>query len=367
MVNWVEKKDVRRLRVFFPLGTYRTWEREHLGGKLKDIPYTTRINFTDDGPRVIYRRSRLDELRDTVRKDLVEPLFMMPSLALRSESNPGRHRKSNAYCCMEFYRRQLAKARPSDLESILRAFREDFGSALPDARFPFSWMIDHRDPAAKESDELEKHRADFNRRVNQELQGSAVSLDELAERNEAAQSAFQRRAKDLVWVSDMALSRGLKRTYALHYCEWLLAVLRFSRGKPGRHPKEFNVLVYHIIKKCTHFKLSRKRQAAGLDAYIMRTDGQHRLETDWRLVIFLLLDLHLHAYGIPEVARFVASHRREPAPAAFKKMQAWLLNIRKNFSPFHGWPMNKEGYPEPETGFRKVAVTAEGGLRSIRL
>ena len=367
VISWLEKKNVARLRAFFPLGTYRTWEREYLGGHFKDVPYTTRVEFTAEGPRVIYRKSILDELRGAIRKELAEPLFLSPGLNVRFEAEIRRRRQDNAYCCLEFYRRQLARVRGADLETCLCAFKEDFHAALPGARFPFSWMIDHRDPAAKEWDELEKHKADFNRRINQEFQGSAVSLDELAERDGAAQRAFQRKAKDLAWVSDMALSRGLKRTYALHYCEWLLTILKFNRGKPGRHPKEFNVLVYHVIRKCTGRKLDWKRRAAGLSCDVMRKDGQHRLETDWKLVTFLLLDLHIHTHRIPEIARFIASHKREPAPAVFKKMQAWLLNIRKNFPPIHGWPMNKEGFPEPETGFRKLAVTEDGRLRFIRL
>lgn len=98
-----------------------------------------------------------------------------------------------------------------------------------------------------------------------------------------------------------------------------------------------------------------------------RKDGQHRLETDWKLVLFLMLDTHVHRHKLPEVARFVSHHRKEPAAFTLRKMQAWLLDIRKNFPPMHGWTMNKEGVLRPETGFRKLIVMADGTLRYIQL
>lgn len=367
VIHWLEKKSAARLRTFFPLGTYRTWEREYLGGMFKDSPYTTRMQFTDEGPRVVYRKSKLDELREAIRKDLVEPLFLSPGLNVRFDADIRRHRNDNAFCCLEFYRRQLAKARAADLEIVLGAFGEDFKRALPGARFPFSWMVDHRDPAAKEWGELMKREADFDQRMKLALRDSRGVPDELVERDGAASWAFDREKKDLTWVRDLGISNDRKRGYALRYCEWLLFLMKTARGKPGQHPKEFNVLVYHVIKKCTTWKLDWKRRAAGLECYVMRKDGQHRLETDWKLVMFLLLDLHVHTRKIPDIGRFIASHKKLPASQAFGKMQAWLLNIRKNFPPLHGWPMNKEGFPIPETGFRKLAATDEGGMRFIRL
>ena len=83
--------------------------------------------------------------------------------------------------------------------------------------------------------------------------------------------------------------------------------------------------------------------------------------------MFLLLDLHVHSRRIPDIACFIASHKKQSAPKAFRLMQTWLLDIRKNFPPIHGWPMNKEGFPEPETGFRKAIITEEGGLRIVQL
>jgi len=377
LLYWLEKKNTRRLRGFFPLRSYSTWMRTRPGWR----PASTNLN----------------KYREVIRRELIEPLFVLPRLRVRFESDIPGHRKDNAYCCIEFYRRQLRRARAADLEIVLGAFKEDFQRALPGAsRFPFSWMIDHRDPVAKEWDELVEREQDFDRKLKLDYRDAhGAELHELAERDEAANWAFDREEKDLTWARDLGLSNERKRGYALRYCEWLLGLMKAARGKPGRHPKEFNVLVYHVIKKCTTRKLNWKWRAAGLDPYVYRNrktlehqdqglaidpnlaaaaapqkrkDRQHRLETNWKLVMFLLLDLHVHGHEFPELARFISRHKRGRADVALRSLQAWLLNIRKNFPrKIHGWPMNKEGFPEPETGFRKAIITDEGSLRIVQL
>lgn len=347
LICWLKRKDAQRIHAFFSLRDYSTWMRVRPGWR----PTLTNLNGH----------------RKALREELIGPLFLRPSLKVRYERDCGRHRKDNALCCVEFHRKRLKRIPSGDLEAALKEFRADFQKALPGARFPFSWMIDHRDPVAKEWDELMARERELERQTKEALAVGDLPLEEVAEADEAARYMIDIEKRDLTWAKEMRSTNDRKRQYALRICGWLLMQLKAGRGRPGRHPKEFNVLVYHVIKKCTHRKLDWKRRAAGLDPSRRRKDGQFRLETDWKLVMFLLLDAHAHAHEFPELARFMSRHKRERAARALAKMQAWLLNIRKNFPAIHGWPMNKEGFPDPETGFRKFYVGEGGRLKLVQL
>jgi hypothetical protein len=264
---------------------------------------------------------------------------------------------------VEFYRKHLEKIPAADLKKTLRDFQRDLKNAAPGVKFPFSWIVNDQNPVASELAELNERMAKFERGMP-EL-ASTLSVKEL-DTPIAQKEMMEAENRDLLWASDLAKALDeRKRRYVLDRCAQLLATMKWAQGKPGRHPKEFNVLVYHIIKRCTHWKIDWKRRASGLDPYKRRKDGQHRLETDWKLVMFLLLDLHVHQHKLPEVARFISRHKKEPASMALRKMQAWLLNIRKNFPPMHGLTMNTEGVPRPETGFRKLIVGDDGRLLHV--
>jgi hypothetical protein len=346
LIRWLERKNVRRLRTFFPLGRYSTWGRVRHGNK-----------------KTFFRTDDLDKLRDYIRTDLVDPLFVRRGLNVRFESDCRRHKKENAYCCVEFYRKRLAKIPATDLKTTLRDFESDFKSATPGAGFPFVWILEGRDPVSKELAELTKQMAQFER---DELRLDSTSpIDELMAKSEL----MEMEKRDLLWANDLAKAADEgKRRYALDRCAQIVATMKWAQGKPGRHPKEFNVLVYHIIKKCTRWKIDWNKRAAGVaDPYKRRKDDQHRLETDWKLTVFLLLDLHIHQHKLPEIGHFISCHRKERASVGLRKMQGWLLNIRKNFPAMHGWAMNKEGFSRAETGFRKLIVGEDGRLKVISL
>jgi len=350
---WIKKECMGSLRPFFALDQYLT--------------YILNIDFSGQGPapRVISRKSTLDKRREEIRTELVEPLFNLPGLKVRFEANCQQHRKDNAYCCVEFYRKRIEKAPAQNLEAILEEFQSDWQRALPGAAFPFAWIIDHRDPAAKEQEDLDKRMAEFEEKIRRRKDEatSIPELDPIEEEWDAMKGWTRIQNNHLAWAHRLAEAENeIKRQYVLDVCKMpLLLIMKSARAKRGRHPKEFNVLVYHIIKKCTHWKFDKDHK------HIMRKDGQHRLKTDWKLVMFLLLDLHIHRHELPELARFISRHKKDRAAVAFRALQAWLLNIRKNFPAIHGWSMNKEGFPIPETGFRKLIVTKSGGLKGVQL
>jgi hypothetical protein len=365
LVSWVEKKDTEHLRDFFPLGAYSTWERVR-GGKFKEAPYIIQVVFAADGPRVVSRKSNLDERRGAIQAILAD-LYLHPGLNVRFEPDCRRHRKDNAYSCVEYHQKRLKKIPVSELKNALREFQSDFGAAAPGCPFPFSWILNDENPVAKEMDELNKRILQIETEELR-LASSVASVKEL-DGLIAEEDMLEWKRRDLKWADDLARAVGeRKRHYVLDVCTRLLWMMKWARGKPGRHPKEFNVFVYHVIKECTSWKFDWKRRAAGLsDPYKYRRDDQHRLETEWKLVLFLMLDTHVHQHKLPELARFISIHRKEPAATALRKMQAWLLNIRKNFPPMHGWTMNKGGVPRPKTGFRKLTVGADGSLKGVSL
>jgi hypothetical protein len=290
---------------------------------------------------------------------------------------------------VDFHRKRLRKAPARDLEAVLEGFLADWKIALPSARFPFGWIIEHRDPVAKEQAELDKRMTQFGTEIQRRVREAASirELDPIAEEEDAMRGWTEIQNKDLAWAHRLAEAENeIKRRYVLDVCERsLLWMMRWARGKPGRHPKEFNVLVYHIIKKCTRRKLDRhgkpimrevawKKRARTHAEYrndpgfnqkgTPKTEKLHRLVTDWKLVMFLLLDLHVHKHEFPELAQFISRHKKDRADVVLRALQAWLLNIRKNFPSALGWifPRGLQ-----ETGFRKLIVTEDGGLKGIRL
>jgi len=118
---------------------------------------------------------------------------------------------------------------------------------------------------------------------------------------------------------------------------------------------------FPIINKCTRWKLDKNRN------YVYRRDGQHRLERNWALILYLLLDVHVHQVKFPELEKFIMKNARRPASAALQALKKKLWDIYKNFPPLHGRSIQEEGLPRPETGFRKLIVSDDGRLQIIWL
>ncbi|MBE3109986.1 MAG: hypothetical protein IMZ46_05640, partial [Acidobacteria bacterium] len=121
--------------------------------------------------------------------------------------------------------------------------------------FP-SWLIDGRDPLAEELGELEKKQADLNAAWQQFAKDNIPAVwDDEMEDTEDESWALKQQKKDAEWARGqwVASSAG-KQRYAIYFCDQLLWRLKFARGKRGRQPKPFNVLVYHLIKMSTRPK-----------------------------------------------------------------------------------------------------------------
>jgi len=140
--------------------------------------------------------------------------------------------------------------------------------------------------------------------------------------------------------------------------ERILNWLKTARGKPGRHPKPFNVLVYHLINKRTKRKVDENRNP------VYHKDGQHKLERDWKLILFLILDIHLHRKELPELRKFISENKNKSAHKALRALKEKLWNTYKNFPPLEGWPFPRKAY---ETGFRKLIVADDGRLHIVSL
>jgi hypothetical protein len=141
--------------------------------------------------------------------------------------------------------------------------------------------------------------------------------------------------------------------------EEILAWLKSARGKPGRHPDPFNVLCYHIINKYTQRKIVPDREKGGR-RYLYKKDGQHKLGRNWQLILFFLLDIHLHSTPIPHLEKFVSKNKNKSAVDALRILKTGLWNSYKNFPPLEGWPFPRKRY---ETGFRKLIVKDDGRLK----
>jgi hypothetical protein len=205
----------------------------------------------------------------------------------------------------------------------------------------------------KEWERLDQEKAQIERcydSLSEEIIALTISdwkkIDQKAEREENKYL----RAKRALHKGGIEFMIGwLKR-----FIEWL----KPARGCRGVHPKPFNVFIYHLINRCTTWKRDKNR------VDIFRRDGQHRLERDWDLILFLLLDIHVHQAKLPGLDKFIAKNARRPAAEALRILKKRLWDIYKNFPAKDGWPFERQ---ITEIGFRKLIVDNNGKLRIIRL
>ena len=80
-------------------------------------------------------------------------------------------------------------------------------------------------------------------------------------------------------------------------------------------------------------KIDRKRCEAGLESYVFRKNGQHRLETDWQLVIFLLLEIYIHNVRIHELDDFIKVFAKRSIAVAMRALKIDLVVFPATSSP----------------------------------
>lgn len=299
-------------------------------------------------------------LKEEIHSDIVLPLFRRPALNVRFEAVSRRHRRDNSYCCVEYHRKLIKRASAQDLEALLKDFKSDWDAALPGSRFPFDWIIAHRDPGARRQAEINEQARRYEEEINRLAKEAPIGeLDQLIQELDEKEDWKRNQDEQLArahWFADAR--RELWRQYVLDITARFLLIMKWARGKPGRHPKEFNVLVYHIIKRCTRRKYGKDQKPR------MRKDGQHRLETNWDLIVAVLLDIHMNMHEFPELARFIARNKRRRTAVAVRNLKAWLLNIRKNFPPIKGWAF-RQGFDG--VGLHKLIVTDNGDFKGVKL
>ncbi len=293
--------------------------------------------------------------REIIR-ELIDPLYMKKGIDVQDEDNPSRHAKANLYCRLELLLRELCKiekdnqAQESQFERSILSFHRDWRRLAPGAAEPFAWALAKPKNNAERMiqykiDKIEAEIEKFNNILDNQVKWD-IYVEDLYFRQ-------QQREKNLAGLKENArqfLVWRIKLAKIINQIEKsMIPYFKLARGKRGKHPHPYNVLVYHLIRKATRWKLDRKRN------YVLRKDGQHRLKTDWPLVIFLLLDIHFHSTRIPELIKFIGTHAKQPAEKAMRTLKNNLLSRYKNFRPIDGWPFECL-YKDKELGTAKATL-----------
>lgn len=326
LVFGLKEENIQELRQFFPLNDMNTWIRKK---------YRSRF----------YAKIDLIKLKDEIYSDLINPLFIKPGINV----------KNLFYCFMAFYKELKRGLSQDEFESILRRFYLDFKKIAPIVNFPLSWMLESKKLIPEETTTY---------RLKQELEELNEKMGKIDKRRDEIMDCFLedsfftkewRKKHTEIEEVKIKIDRQKKRGYilsdkldqAMKLSEHILNWLKIARGKPGRHPKPFNVFVYHVINKCTHWKFDENHKP------VYHKDGQHKLERDWKLILFLILDTHIHRKKLLELRKFISENKNKPAHKALRTLKEKLWNIYKNFPPLEGWSLPRKAY---ETGFRKLIV-----------
>lgn len=339
LIFWINRKNIEKLQKFFPLKDENTWVR------VKHKKFYTEID--------------LSKKRNKIYSNLIDPLFIKSSINIRNESNPSKHREDNLYCCFEMALRELKRGRP--WEQTLKRLRSDCKIIAPPAFRPLSWMLDSPEehPETERSSNLEakwkelyEERNRINKRMG-ELSNESLLI-----------SGWRRKTREMEEVDKRWLHAKRKEEWkidaAISSIDHILDFLKTARGKSGRHPKPFNVFVYHLInsQECTSWKYDENHR------HVLHEDGRHKLERDRSLILYLLLDTHLNVIPLPELKEFISKNKKAPTYEALKALKTRLWNTYKNFPPLEGWSFPRKTY---ETGFRKLIVNDDGRLEIVRL
>ncbi len=334
-------------------------------------------------------RENLTELKSRVHSELVDPLFLKKAINIKDEDNALEYKDDNLICCIEVYLKklkQLGENAYNEFDEILKTFRSCYEKiikkASKNARVDslFSWILelDSKDFGAtlaqceRDRDQLKNNRL----KIELEMKGLNESAEDFDKTMSALFDKWKNCLEDLGEVETKIFrlkhNESQRMGLKIDMIERRLSGLKAARGKPGRHPKPFNVLTYHLINKCTRWRIDQHKRLRGKGPYVYRKKGQHGLERDWRLIIYLLLDIHLFSAELPEIKKFINKHGKKPADKALRVLQNMLWNSYKNFPPLQGWPFPREPSgakktKRSETGFRKLIVNNDGRLQIVRL
>jgi hypothetical protein len=344
--------------------------------------------------RTSHKKS-LPKLRTEIHAELVDPLFIKAGVNIKDEDDIQKHRKDNLVCCYAYFLRELKRIKKKESQKelfpILKEFHSCYKKIISAANkkghvdLPFSWMFDclrSNVPLLKLSERItqkEKEKVDIEKSLENCLDKFFIdeerrdelwrTLSEVSE--EIDQIKLEKIARE--FEVDRNIDLGVRGIQAQ------LTWIKMARGKRGRQLDPFNVLVYHLIKKCTWWKYDGDRKPVYHKGFYKLEKGEneqvrlvrsnrgerlHRLEKNWNLILFLILDIHLHMKELPKIKKFIFQHKNKAADEALRNLKQKLLDIYKNFPPPDGYPFE---YRIEETGFKKLIVTDDGRLKIISL
>jgi len=343
LLSWVKNDDPRALEFFFKNAGFGFLP-------LKSVEIYEPIK--NKGYRIL-EVCKGDKCFLAIKKDLFDRLFLKPGINVKDEDAPEKHLKDNLYYRTEYFLKLLKKD-SGDVNKLLLDFKKDFQKLAPGARFPFENFLNPpqesvfelRKEYEKTTDQLEKILSNFERLFDQGLipPGKVDSLQSEKYRLE--------RKKE---IKEITLKTQILQWEIIRLAESFLKWLSIARGKPGRHPKPFNVLVYHLINRFTSRKIKNGKLS-------YRKEGLCRLERDWRFILFYLIKFH-QIKGFPELNQFINQNKSKPASKVLRLLRKKLWDLYKNFPPKEGWIFQGRLL---KTGFRKLIVD-EGRLKIIYL
>jgi len=342
LLIWLKRKNFKIIGEVFPLNIW-------MGNKNKKF----HVN--------------LAEQREKIKSKLIEPLFIKAGVNVKDEDDISRHRKDNLICCFEFFLKKLKRMQGSggEFERVMEEFRSCYEKVIATAKpkasvyFPYSWMLDSKQNISlyrirQDRDALKDRKDSIERAMNDLEEGSHIEKIKVEAWNRITEELANIEAN--LWKHEFMNNEKINS--AVRFIEFDLNWLKMARGKPGRHPKPFNVFAYHMINEFTRRKIDKDGK------YVKRKDGQHRLERYWEFILFFCLYTHFHMKELPEIKRFIIKNKNKPARDALRILKNMLWNAYKNFPPLEGWPFPRKQY---ETGFRKLIVKDDGSLKTIWL
>jgi hypothetical protein len=320
-------------------------------------------------------------LKSAIHAELVDPLFMKAGVNIKDEDDIPKHRKDNLVCCYEYFLRKLKRIEnPNKLYSVLEEFRSCYEKIVSAAnkqapvKFPYSWMLDSPKSDTplvlldRQIEQKKGEKARFEKSLENFVDEDKETAD--AKRwSEVSEEIDGMRVEK--YKRELAAERNIN--LAAKQINYGLMWIRTARGKAGRHPDPFNVLTYRVINKCTYWKLDKDREYVWQkDKYKIEKDKNgrskriypHKLKRDWDLILFLILDIHFHVKGLPEIQRFISKYKNRPAREALRDLKNIFWDNYKHFPPLDGWSFPQRLY---ETSFRKLIVKDDGSLKIVSL
>jgi hypothetical protein len=342
LLSWVKNDDPRALKFFF-----RSLDNPRL-----NLPKLIKIYAPIEDRKIEIHR--IDFSFEGIKKRLFEPLFIKKEINVRDEDAPLKHLKDNLFYRTKDFVDKLKKD-PKDYNKILIEYKKDFLKLAPGAKFPFDVFLTPPPESTlelrKKLDALLAKKEAIDSRIDYLLKNELINPQYYQELSQEIENLKKKRR-----IKEMFLSPDYLYSTLLDQAKSFLDYISFARGEPGRHPKPFNVFIYHLINRFTFWKSKN-----GKKFYLK--DGRRRLERYWEYILIYLLKFHT-LKNLPELDKFIRQNKSKPALAAVRLLRKRLWDLYKNFPQMEGRVTERRLL---KTGFWKLYVDNNGQLRIISL